>query len=73
MIKAAKGLVLVLVDCTDQNKNTELKKRARVTGYPTVVFCDPKGSVVGRLRDRSPAGVAKEFQNLVEKYSRRDR
>ena len=71
VIKAAKNLVLVLLDCSQKGRYADLKKRARVTGYPTVIFCDPKGSIVGKLRGRSPADVARQFKDLEKRYSRR--
>ena len=64
VIKASRNLVLVMLDCSQKGRYTALKKRAGVTGYPTVIFCDPKGSIVGRLRGRSPADVARQFKDL---------
>ena len=69
MVEAAKDLVLVLVDCTKKGKNEGLKKKYGIRGYPTVVFCDPKGKAVGRLgRDRSSKAVAKEFKKFAQKH-----
>lgn len=70
MKKAAEGLVLILVDRTNRGPSALAEKYA-VKGLPTVVYCDPEGNEVGRMSDRSSAAIAKQFQDLTEKHTKR--
>lgn len=58
----------ILVDCDWGRKNRDISQEYEVRGYPTVIFTDPKGKVVAKLGDRSPAGVRKAIEDLAKKY-----
>ncbi|MBI3854863.1 MAG: hypothetical protein HY293_04150 [Planctomycetes bacterium] len=69
MIEASKRLTCVFVDCDWGKKNKDLSDKYKVTGYPTVVFCDPEGNFVTKMQGREPADVAKDFKTLADSYS----
>lgn len=58
----------ILVDCDWGRKNKDISSEYQVRGYPTVIFTDPRGKVVSKLGDRSPAGVRKAIEDLAKKY-----
>ncbi len=60
---------MVLLDFTKRNaKNEAVARQYGVRGFPTILFTDPEGKVVGNLRGRDPASVAKQFNELSDKY-----
>jgi hypothetical protein len=69
-VKAADNLVLILLDLTDRSAYPDERKKYNVTGLPSILFLDPDGKVVGKLGDRSPQGVVREFSALYEKHAR---
>jgi thioredoxin-related protein len=70
-VKAAEGIVFILMDCTKRGSHADLMEKYGVRGYPTMVFLDPDGKVVGKLAGRGAADVTAQFRSLVEKHSRR--
>lgn len=68
MVKASQKLFPILVDCDWGRKNQDIAKRYGVRGYPTVLFTDPKGEVLSKLKSRSPAGVTSQIEELTRKY-----
>lgn len=70
MAAAAENLVLILLDVTDRTAWGPERQKYGVTGLPTILYLDPDGNVVGKLSDRSPQGVAKQFGEIFEKYGR---
>ncbi len=68
MLEAAKGLVPILVDCS-QKGPPELMQKYGVKGYPTVVFTDHTGKEVEKLRGRDPASVKSQIEDVVKKYA----
>ena len=46
----------------------DLLQKYGVRGLPTVLFLDPDGAVVGQLGARDPDGVARQFNDLADKY-----
>lgn len=68
VVEAASGLVCIFVDCDWGKKNEELANEFRVTGYPTVAFCDPSGKDIGRLQGREIPDVLREIREIVRKY-----
>ncbi|HYF00334.1 MAG TPA: hypothetical protein VEJ18_15540 [Planctomycetota bacterium] len=62
VVEASKALVCVYVDCDWGKKNRELSERYGVRGYPTVLFCDPSGKPVERLRSHDPKDVAAQMR-----------
>lgn len=55
VVQAFRGVVPVLVDCTTKGSQAELQERHKVTGYPTLVFLDSEGKVLGNLVGAHPA------------------
>ena len=70
MKAVAEGLVLVMIDCSQRGSNADLSSKYGVSGLPAIFYADPDGKVVGKLQDRSAAGVKREFADLVEKHGR---
>jgi len=68
VIDATSGLTCIFIDCDWGKKNEDLAEQFRVTGYPTIVFCDPAGKDVGRLHGRKTAEILKEINDIVRKY-----
>lgn len=69
VVQASSKLILVLVDCSG-GKFKDERTKYEVGGYPSIVFLDPDGNKVGKLGDRSPDGVVKQFEELAEKHGR---
>lgn len=61
--------MLILLDCTG-GKYAEERNQYGIKGYPTIVFLDPDGKEVGKLGDRSPDAVVRQFAELAEQHSR---
>ncbi|HUR38001.1 MAG TPA: thioredoxin family protein, partial [Planctomycetota bacterium] len=68
IVDASSGLVCIFVDCDWGKKNEELSNEFRVTGYPTIAFCDPKGKDIGRMQGREIPEVLREIQEITRKY-----
>ena len=45
-------------------------EKYKPSGYPTVIFLDPDGKEVAKLGDRAPAAVAKQIEEIAQKFSR---
>lgn len=71
VVKSAKDVVLVLVDCSSGSAHANLKSKYKVRGFPSLIFTDSTGKEVGKLSDRSAEGVIKEFTDLAEKHTLR--
>jgi hypothetical protein len=71
VVKASEKLVMVKVDCTDSNKVKEILGKYGVRGFPTMLFTDPDGKVVGQLGARDPASIARQLGDLAAQYRRR--
>jgi len=67
VVEASKQIVNVFVDCDWGKKNSDLSSKYGVRGYPTVIFTDSKGEVIGPLGDRSPDGVLKQIGEVAKK------
>ncbi len=63
MVKESEALVRLLAD-------DETFVKFGVQGIPTVIFLNPDGKEVERLRNRSPEAVAAKFKEIAEKYGR---
>ena len=58
----------MFVDGDWGKKNRDLYQEYGVTGYPTVIFCDPEGKSPQRMNARDPAGVAAEMRQAAAKF-----
>ena len=54
-MEAAKDYVMIWVDCTDRGAYSELKQTYQVGGYPTIIFTDSDGELVGEMVGAAPA------------------
>ena len=71
VVKAAEGLVLILVDCTQRGANAELNKKYKVTGYPALVFTDSNGEKKETLSGaQGEAALLATFKKANKEYSR---
>ncbi len=61
--------MLILLDCTGGKYPAE-RNQFGIKGYPSIVFLDPDGKEVGKLADRSPDAVVKQFADLAEQHGR---
>jgi hypothetical protein len=68
VVKASEKLVMVKVDCTDTNKVKDVLTKYGVRGFPTMLFMDPDGKVVGRLGARDAVSIARQFNELSTQY-----
>ena len=64
-MEASRDVACIFVDCDWGKKNRDLSVKFGVSGYPTVVFCDPQGTSLGRMEVRAPEDVAKALRALV--------
>jgi len=67
VIDASRDIACIFVDCNWGKKNREISTRFGVTGYPTVVLCDPQGNPLGRLEAREPDEVAQALASLAQR------
>ncbi len=56
------------MDCDWGKKNGELSSRYGIRGYPSVVFVDPDGNELERLKSRSPGALASQIEAVATKY-----
>ena len=66
-MKASEGLIRILVD---GDKDGALFQKYGVQAMPTILFLDPDGKQVGKLGDRSAAGVKKQFEEISTTHKR---
>ena len=57
----------MFVDGDWGKKNRDLYEEYKVTGYPTVIFCDPEGKSPQRMSARDPEGVAAHMRRASGK------
>jgi hypothetical protein len=67
VVKSAEGLIRILVDA---GRDDKLFSKYGVSSMPTIIFLSPDGKEAGRLRDRSPEGVKRQFEEIAEKNTR---
>ena len=54
VVESFKGVLPVVVDCTAEGAHQDLKERYKVSGYPTLVFLDHEGKLVGSVVGAHP-------------------
>ena len=67
VVKSAEGLIRILVDA---GKDEKLFSKYGVKGMPSIIFLDPEGKEVGKMNDRSPDGVKRQFEEIASKNTR---
>jgi hypothetical protein len=68
VVQAAERLTCVFIECDWGKSNAELSSLYKVTGFPTVLFCDPDGKPIGSLQSREPGDVAKQMLEVAAKF-----
>ena len=59
----------IFVDCNWGRQNRDISGRYGIRGYPTVVFTDPEGKEVDRMRGRTPDAIIRQIETLAEKHA----
>jgi hypothetical protein len=67
VVKASEGLYRILADA---GKDEKLFSKYGVNSMPTILFLDAEGKQIGKLGDRSPNGVKKQFEEIAAKNTR---
>lgn len=67
VVKSAEGLIRILVDA---GKDDKLFTKYGVNAMPTIIFLSPEGKEVGKMGDRSPEGVKRQFEEIAAKNTR---
>ena len=67
VVKSAEGLIRILVD---SGKDGKLFQKYGVSGMPTILFLSPEGKEVGKMNDRSPDGVKRQFEDIAARNTR---
>jgi len=62
--------MLVLVHYPNEPESRTLMNKYGVTGFPTVIFTDHKGTEVGKMKARSPGALSSQMKDIAAKYSR---
>ena len=68
MVQAAERLTCVFIECDWGKSNAELSTLYKVTGFPTVLFCDPDARPIAQLQSHEPGAVAKQMLDVAEKF-----
>jgi hypothetical protein len=67
VVKASEGLYRILADA---GKDEKLFSKYGVNSMPTILFLDADGKQIGKLGDRSPDGVKRQFEEIATKNTR---
>lgn len=70
VVKASEGLVRLIVDA---DRDGAIFEKYGVESMPTVIFLNPDGKEVDRLKSRDPEAVAAQFKEVAEKHGRNPR
>ncbi len=71
VVQATKDVVCVYVDLEWGRKHADLAERYGVRQMPTVIYADPEGEEVSRMRSFDPTEMVGELQSLVRDHARR--
>jgi hypothetical protein len=61
----------IFVDCNWGKKNKDVSDKYAIRGYPTVVFTDPEGKEIDRLKARDSGSVLTQIDDVAKKYPRK--
>jgi hypothetical protein len=70
VIEASQSFTCIFIECDWGKANTDLTKKYDVGSYPTVLYCNPVGGVMGHLTSPDPAAVAKQMLDVAAKKER---
>ena len=70
VIAASKGVVCVYGDLEWGRKHVDLGEQYGVQGFPTVVYADPDGNEVGRMRTFDAGTIAGEIRGLARDHAK---
>jgi hypothetical protein len=56
------------VDCNWGRANRDVSDRYGIRGYPTVVFADPEGNEIDRMRGRTPDAIIGQIESVATKF-----
>ena len=59
------------MDCNWGKKNNDLSEKYSVAGYPIVLFTEPDGKQVVKLKKRDAATVVSQIEDLAKKYEKK--
>ena len=68
---AAKNVIAVYVDCTEDDQNLDLQKKFNIEGYPTVLIVSPKEKILEDWYPTDGAKFAKDLARIGKKYGPR--
>ena len=68
VVEASKKLLCIFVDCDWGKKNKDVSDKYAVRGYPTVIFMDPDGKEIDRLKQRDAASVTAQIDDIAKKH-----
>jgi hypothetical protein len=71
VLAATKDVVCVYVDMEWGRKHMDLGERYGVRAFPTVVYADPEGEEVSRMRSFEPDEMVGELTGLVKGHTRK--
>ncbi len=67
VVKAFGRIIPVLADGGKLQKQAQ---KFKITGIPAMVFLDPEGNEIGRMKDRSSAGLIAQIDEAIAKHGR---
>jgi thioredoxin-related protein len=59
------------VDCDWGKKNNDISTKYGVRGYPTVIFVDPEGKEVDRVKKRDAASIIAQIEDVAKSHSKK--
>jgi len=68
LVAAADKVVPIFVDCNWGRANRDITGRYGIRGYPTVVFADPEGKEIERMRGRTPDAIIRQIETVADKH-----
>lgn len=67
-MEASKKLLCIFVDCEWGKKHKDVSDKFSIRGYPTVVFVDPEGKEIDRLKKRDADSVLAQIDEVAKKF-----
>jgi hypothetical protein len=70
VVAATKDVICVYVDLEWGRKHVDLAQRYGVRVMPTVIYADPQGEEVGRMKVAEPAVISAEVATLARDHAK---